>query len=105
YVPEAFLRWSARRGHCAKKPPEHNGLFLRSCWWNIRGVVRGFFGGGMARQPHRGSSLLLFATAFALAGCYTGPYVNGSFSRAYTRSEERRVGKECMYMSVWTLES
>src|SRR5947209_17815320 len=45
----------------------------------------------MARQPHRGSSLLLFATAFALAGCYTGPYVNGSFSRAYTVSGPVRL--------------
>ena len=45
----------------------------------------------MARQPNRGSSLLLFATAFALAGCYTGPYVNGSFSRAYTVSGPVRL--------------
>jgi DUF4097 and DUF4098 domain-containing protein YvlB len=45
----------------------------------------------MARQPNRGSSLLLFATAFALAGCYTGPSVNGSFSRTYTVSGPVRL--------------
>lgn len=45
----------------------------------------------MARQPNLGSSLLLFATTFALAGCYTGPSVDGSFSRTYTVSGPIRL--------------
>jgi len=45
----------------------------------------------MARQPNRGGSLLLFATIFALAGCYSGPSVNGSFSRTYTVSGPIRL--------------
>lgn len=45
----------------------------------------------MARQPNLGSSLLLFATTFALVGCYTGPSVNGSFSRTYTVSGPTRL--------------
>lgn len=45
----------------------------------------------MARQRNLGSSLLLFAATFALAGCYTGPSVNGSFSRNYTVSGPIRL--------------
>ncbi|MBA0085075.1 MAG: hypothetical protein HRJ53_08770, partial [Acidobacteria bacterium Pan2503] len=45
----------------------------------------------MVRQANRGSSLLLFATAFAIAGCYTGPSVNGTFSRSYTVSGPVRL--------------
>ena len=45
----------------------------------------------MARQPNLGSSLLLFATTFVLAGCYTGPSVNGRFSRSYTVSGPTRL--------------
>ena len=45
----------------------------------------------MVRQANRGSSLLLFATAFAVAGCYTGPSVNGTFSRTYTVSGPVRL--------------
>ncbi|HVH70755.1 MAG TPA: DUF4097 family beta strand repeat-containing protein [Candidatus Dormibacteraeota bacterium] len=35
----------------------------------------------MTRQRSFGTSLLLFAAILALAGCYTGPSVNGSFAR------------------------
>ena len=45
----------------------------------------------MARQRNLGGSLLLFAATFALAGCYTGPSVNGSFSRTYTVSGPIRL--------------
>lgn len=45
----------------------------------------------MVRQPNLGRSLVLFATTFALAGCYTGPSVNGSFSRTYTVSGPTRL--------------
>ena len=45
----------------------------------------------MARQRNLGSCLLLFATTFALAGCYTGAAVNGSFSRTYTVSGPIRL--------------
>lgn len=45
----------------------------------------------MARQPNLGSSLLLVAATFALAGCYTGPSVNGSFARTYTVSGPIRL--------------
>ena len=45
----------------------------------------------MTRQRNLGSSLLLFAAAVALPGCYTGPSVNGSFSRTYTVSGPIRL--------------
>ena len=45
----------------------------------------------MARQPNLGSSLVLVATTFALAGCYTGPSVSGSFARSYTVSGPIRL--------------
>ena len=45
----------------------------------------------MTRQRNLGNSLLLFATTFAFAGCYTGPAVSGSFSRTYTVSGPIRL--------------
>jgi DUF4097 and DUF4098 domain-containing protein YvlB len=55
------------------------------------GLFSSFFGGGMVRQRNRGSSLLFFATIFAVAGCYTGPSVNGGFSRTYKVSGPVRL--------------
>jgi DUF4097 and DUF4098 domain-containing protein YvlB len=37
----------------------------------------------MARYRNLGSSVLLFAASFAVAGCYSGPGVNGSFARTF----------------------
>lgn len=45
----------------------------------------------MARFRNLGSSLMLFAAAAALAGCYTGPAVNGSFARTFSVSGPIRL--------------
>ncbi|PYT78162.1 MAG: hypothetical protein DMG40_21055 [Acidobacteria bacterium] len=45
----------------------------------------------MARYRNLGGCLLLFAATAALAGCYTGPAVNGSFARTFTVSGPIRL--------------
>jgi DUF4097 and DUF4098 domain-containing protein YvlB len=45
----------------------------------------------MARYRNLGASLLLFAATAALAGCYTGPAVNGSFARTFSVSGPVRL--------------